>query len=71
MPLQGSQSKMGKCGLMVKIGGLFDSDIKTNIEKKEGRFCTTNVEEQLNSIHISPAYKEAECHTGSHSAGSR
>ena len=34
MPLQGSQSKMGKCGLMVKMGGLFDSDIKTNIEKR-------------------------------------
>ena len=34
MPLQGSQSKMGKCGLMVKMGGLFYSDIKTNIEKR-------------------------------------
>ena len=69
MPLQGSQSKMGKCGLMVKIGGLFDSDIKTNIEKRKVDFAQQML--KSNSIHISPAYKEAECHTGSHSAGSR
>ena len=70
MPLQGSQSKMGKCGLMVKIGGLFDSNIKkTNIEKRKIDFAQQML--KSNSILISPAYKEAECHTGSHSAGSR